>query len=232
MEEPRAAIVGVGPGDPELLTLRAARRIEESDFVLHAGAEPFAGFAIEIVVDRLRPGLKVEGLALKPARGRDDSTVGYDRAARRIIELVNQHQRVVYLAEGDPLFYGSGTGVSEQLRRLDRSFEFEVVPGVTSIAAAAARLKRPIAIKEEIFAVCPGTYHRDEIGAIVDRGGPMCWLKARDILPELIEALNARGKLADAVLLERVGRPDERIVTDLTTALELDLSYFSLVLVR
>jgi precorrin-2/cobalt-factor-2 C20-methyltransferase len=232
MQEPRAAIVGLGPGDPELTTLRAARLIEASDFVLHAGAEPFSGFAVEIVADRLRPDHKVEGLALKMARGRDDANVGYDRAARRMIELVNQHQRVVYLAEGDALFYGSGTGIAEHLTKIDRSFEFEVVPGVTSISAAAARLKRPIAIKDEIFSVCPGTYHRDEIGAIVDRGGPMCWLKARDILPELIEALGARGKLADAVLLERVGRPDERVVTNLTEALELDLSYFSLVLVR
>ena len=90
----------------------------------------------------------------------------------------------------------------------------------------------PLAQKDEILTICPGSYHHDEIGTILDRGQPVCWYKVVAILPRLVEELRLRGRLEAAVLVEKVGRPDERIFHDLTQALHQDLSYFSLVLVR
>src|SRR5205823_4039261 len=104
--------------------------------------------------------------------------------------------------------------------------------GVSAIGAAAARLGWPLAQKDEILTVCPASYHADDIGAILDRGGASCWLKAADVLPQLVEALRRRGRLDRAALVERLGRPEERIVRDLNEALGAVLSYFSLVLVR
>jgi precorrin-2/cobalt-factor-2 C20-methyltransferase len=225
-------IVGVGPGDPELLTLRAARVLRSAELILHPGPRDDAGFALEVVADLLRPDQEVRGVALAMRRGPDDGTVGYDRAASALVEASRAGRPAVFLTEGDPMLFGSGSYVMEHVQALAPEAPVEVVPGVSALGAAAARLGWPLARKQEILTVCPGTYHADEIGPLLDRGGPSCWLKAASVLPRLVEELARRGRLDRAALVERLGRPGERAFLDLRDALGAELSYFSLVLVR
>jgi precorrin-2/cobalt-factor-2 C20-methyltransferase len=226
-------VVGVGPGDPELLTLRAARVLESCDVVLHPGPRDDAGFAFEVVAPRLSPRQQVIGMALSMRRGPDDGTVGYDRVAGTLESHARAGRTAAFLTEGDPMLFGSGSYVAERLARTSPDLSVEIVAGVSAISAAAARLGWALARKDEILTVCPATYHEAEIGAILDRGGPVCWLKPAGVLPVLIEALRRRGRLEQAALVERVGRPDERIIRDLgSISAPDDLSYFSLVLVR
>jgi precorrin-2/cobalt-factor-2 C20-methyltransferase len=227
-----AWIIGVGPGDPELLTVKAARLLAECDTVLHPGPRDEAGFAIEVVAALLRPGQTVRGMALAMRRGPDDGSVGYDRVARALAEESRAGRSAAFLTEGDPMLFGTGSYVVERIRAEEPDVPVEVVPGVSALGAAAARLGWPLAQKDEILTVCPATYHVEEIGAILDRPGASCWLKAADILPRLVEELRRRGRLERAALVERVGRPDERIVRDLASVVGEKLSYFSLVLVR
>jgi precorrin-2/cobalt-factor-2 C20-methyltransferase len=180
----------------------------------------------------LRPGQAVRGMALVMKRGASDDAIGYDRVAKLLAEEARAGRAAVYLVEGDPMFFGTGSRVLERLKALAADVPVEVVPGVTALSAAAARLGWPLARREQILTVCPATYHPDEIGAILDRGGSTCWLKAADVLPRLTDELHKRGRLERAALIERVGCPDERIFHDLTQALAEKLSYFSLVLVR
>jgi precorrin-2/cobalt-factor-2 C20-methyltransferase len=224
-------IVGVGPGDPELLTLRAARVLRASDLILHPGPRDDAGFAVGVVADLLRPDQEVRGVALAMRRGPDDGTVGYDRAAAALVEAARAGRSSAFLTEGDPMLFGSGSYVVEHLKRLAIDLRVEVVPGVSAPGAAAARLGWPLAQKDEILTICPGTYHADDVGPLLDRG-PSCWLKAAGVLPRLVEELDRRGRHDHAALVERLGRPDERVFLDLREALGEDLSYFSLVLVR
>jgi precorrin-2/cobalt-factor-2 C20-methyltransferase len=225
-------VVGVGPGDPDLLTLRAARVIERCDLILHPGPRDDAGFAFEVVATRLRSDQRVRGMVLAMRRGPDDGSVGYDRVAKALIDASRAGRSAAFLTEGDPMLFGSGSYVAERLAALAPDLAVEVVPGISALGAAAARLGWPLARKEEILTVCPATYHADQLGAILDGGGPVCWLKAADVLPRLVEELRRRGRLDRAAVVERVGRADERIFRDVTEALGVDLSYFSLVLVR
>ncbi len=227
-----AHVLGVGPGDPELLTLRAARLLASCSLVLHAGRRDDAGFAFEVVAPLLRPDQVVRGMALAMRRGPDDGSVGYDRVAATLIEAARGGQAAAFLTEGDPMLYGSGSSVAEHVRALAPDVPLEITPGVSAIAAAAARLGWPLARKDSLLTLCPATYHADEIGPILDRGGSSCWLKAADVLPRLVEELKKRGRLDRAALVERVGRPDERIFHDLAAVPVETLSYFSLVLVR
>ncbi len=227
-----AYVVGIGPGDPELLTLKAARVLAGCSLVLHAGHRDDSGFAIEVVGPLLRADQGVRGMALRMRRGPDDGSVGYDRVAAAMAEASRSGRMVAFLTEGDPALYGSGSSVVEHLRGRYPEVPVEVVPGVSAISAAAARLGWPLARKGEILTVCPATYHPDEIGPILDRGGSSCWLKAADVLPRLVEELRVRGRLDRSALVERIGRSDERIFVDASKALGWDLSYFSLVLVR
>ena len=200
--------------------------------MFHPGPRDNAGFALEVVAPLLRPNQQVRGMALKMRRGPDDGSVGYERVAEALAVEARAGREVVFLTEGDPMLFGTGSYVVEQLRARHPDVPVEVVPGVSALGAAAAQLGWPLARKDEVLTICPGTYHEAEIGAILDRGGPVCWLKVASVLPRLVAELRHRGRLDRAALVERVGLPDERIFLDLTAALGEDLSYFSLVLVR
>ncbi len=228
----RVYVVGVGPGDPELLTIRALRILEQCEVVLHPGPRNDAGFAYEVVAPLLRPAQRVEGMALAMKRGADDGSVGYERVAEALAREALAGRVAAFLTEGDPMLFGSGSYVAQRMASIAPEVPVEIVAGVSAASAAAARLGWPLAQKEQILTVCPATYHAADIGAILDRGGPTCWLKAAAVLPALVDELRRRGKLSDAALVERVGRPDERIFRDVEAALGEDLSYFSLVLVR
>lgn len=226
------AIVGVGPGDPDLLTLRAAAVIDRCATILHPGPSDDRGFALEVVAARLRPGQTVRGMALAMRHGPDDGTVGYDRVALALVAEALAGRPAAFLTEGDPMLFGTGSSVIEHVKARAPEIAVEVVPGVSALSAAAARLGWPIARKGEVLTVCPASYHETDIGPILDRGGPSCWLKVAGVLPRLVEALGRRGRLDRAALVEKVGWPDERISLDVTEGLGRDLSYFALVLVR
>jgi precorrin-2/cobalt-factor-2 C20-methyltransferase len=165
-------------------------------------------------------------------RSPDERGAGYDRIARRLVEESHAGRVAGYLTEGDPMLFGSGSYVAETIQALDPAVPVEIIPGVSAISAAAARLGWPLARKGDVLTLCPAMYHADEIGEILDRGGPVCWLKAADVLPKLVDELRARDRLKSAALVERVGCPDERVFRDLAAAVEEHLSYFSIVLVR
>src|SRR3954447_3464745 len=96
------SVVGVGPGDPELLTLRAVRVLDRCDLILHPGPRDRAGFAIEVVAPLLRPGQRVRGMALAMRRGPDAGPIGYDRVAAALVEEARAGRPAAFLTEGDP----------------------------------------------------------------------------------------------------------------------------------
>src|SRR5579864_546473 len=173
-------VIGVGPGDPDLLTVRAARTLERCQTIFHAGPHDDAGFAFDVVAPLLRPGQTVRGMALAMRRGADDSSVGYDRVARALAAEAHLRHAAAFLTEGDPMLFGTGSYVIAHLLAVAPDVPVEVVPGVSAISASAARLGWPLAQKEEILTVCPATYHGDALGAILERPGPVCFLKAAD----------------------------------------------------
>src|SRR5512135_869069 len=114
---PKAYVVGVGPGDPDLLTLRASRVLERCEVVLHPGPRDDVGFAFEVVAPWFRPSQRVRGMALRMRRGPDDGSVGYGRVAEALAAEVRAGRYVAFLTEGDPMLFGTGSYVVERLRQ-------------------------------------------------------------------------------------------------------------------
>jgi precorrin-2 C20-methyltransferase / precorrin-3B C17-methyltransferase len=154
--------VGVGPGDPELITLKAARLIKNAKVIAyHSGT---AGRSIaRTIASSLISNDVIEELLIYPVTtGPTDHPLGYygavndfyDESAERLSKHLDAGRDVVVLAEGDPLFYSSYMYLHD---RLSPRFPSEIVPGVTSLTAAATALKTPLARHEDILAVLPGT---------------------------------------------------------------------------
>jgi precorrin-2 C20-methyltransferase/precorrin-3B C17-methyltransferase len=231
----RLSIVGVGPGDPELVTLKAARLIGEADVVaFHAGVKK-SSHARRIADDLVRPGVLEEELRYPVTTGTTDHPGGYAGAladfyvecAERLGAHLEAGRHVVLLAEGDPLFYGSPMVMHD---RLAERFETEVVPGVPAFAAAAATAHLPLVRATDVLTVLPGTLPEPELARrLADTQGAII-MKLGRTFPAVRRALEAAGRLEGAVYVERASMAEERVLP----ASEVDpgtVPYFSLVVV-
>jgi precorrin-2/cobalt-factor-2 C20-methyltransferase len=224
--------VGVGPGDPELITRKAERILRAVDWIfLPSGGKSGSSFVRRIVEPiGLTPG-KFRPVSLCMSRDRTEDGNAYVRAASEILEELRQGKSVAWVTEGDPLFYSTFVNLYEEVRR-HPDVRIEIIPGVTSTSAAAARVGIPVARLGERVAIIPACYGMQRLPALLEEFATVFLLKVNSVFDQLLaELANVRVKVR-AVYLEQVGAPAERIVTDLNTLRGQELSYFSLVILR
>ena len=217
--------VGVGPGDPELITLKAARLIESSQVICYLANKEDASQSREIAKAHLLS-THTELPIYMPMS--DDPTVGsavYDEAAQAIAEYLQQGKSVVFLCEGDPLFFGS---FSYLLERLSDQYACEVVPGIPSPNAASARLQKPLTMLKESFAVISGRHTDSHILHTLNNFESVVIMKAGRNRVRILNLLKETNREQDAHYLEYIGRDNEKIIKDVTTLEKQAGPYFSL----
>lgn len=224
--------VGVGPGDPELITRKAERVLAEVDWIfLPAGARGEAGFAQRIVEPLGLSPEKFRPVSLCMSRDRGPDRETYRHAAGEIVTELRRGESAAWITEGDPLFYSTFLHLYEELRRFP-DVRIEIVPGVTSASAAAARAGVPAARLDEKVAVVPAAYSVERLPALVDEFATVFLLKINGIFDRLLDTLAALRSPVRAVYVEQVGTPAERVVEDLESLRGQELPYFSLVILR
>jgi len=227
--------VGLGPGDPELITRKAARLIGQADVVAYHSGTHGRSIARSIAADLLPEGVLEEALVYPVTTGETLHVNGYrgaidefyDRSADRLAVHLSAGRTVVVLCEGDPLFYGSYMYLHDRLR--DR-FPAEVIPGVTSVSAAAAAAGTPLVRHEDVLTILPGTLPTPELARrLADTQGAAI-MKLGRTFPAVREALAQAGRLDDAIYVERASsdRQSVRPVADVDAAA---VPYFSIVIV-
>jgi len=209
--------VGVGPGDPELVTLKAVRAIEEADVVAHFAKPGHASRARAIVEPHLPPG--IEELALKfPATGdtskgkpADRSAIAkfYDEAAATIAQHLDADQTVAVIAAGDPLFYGSYMHLHV---RLSRRYPTEIIAGVTGMAGGWAEAAMPMAQGDDVFTVLPASLAGDELERRLADSNAAVVIKLGRHLAKVRKSLATTGQLARAIYVERGTMAGARIM--------------------
>jgi precorrin-2 C20-methyltransferase/precorrin-3B C17-methyltransferase len=228
----RLYAVGVGPGDPELLTLKAARLVSAADVVAYHSGTHGRSIARSIVADLIGPDVIEELLDYPVTTGAEIDyyeTVDrfHDASAARLAAHLEAGRDVVVLAEGDPLFYSSFSYLHD---RLALSFGCEVVPGVTSISAASTAAATPLVRHEDVLTVLPGTLPVAELARRLADTQAAVIMKLGRTFPAVVEALRQSGRLADARYVERASTGTERV----RSVLEVDpesVPYFSLIIV-
>ncbi|MEV6846035.1 precorrin-2 C(20)-methyltransferase [Actinoplanes sp. NPDC051411] len=208
--------VGVGPGDPELVTVKAARLIGAAQVVAYHAARHGRSNARAIAEAYLRPGQIEEALIYPVTTEGTDHPGGYQGAidefyaesAARLAAHLDAGRDVVVLAEGDPFFYGS---YMHMHKRLADRYETTVVPGVTSVSAASAVLGRPLMERDEVLTVLPGTLPPAELAARIEATDSAAIMKLGRTFEGVREALDRAGRLDDAWYVERATTDRERI---------------------
>jgi precorrin-2 C20-methyltransferase/precorrin-3B C17-methyltransferase len=226
--------VGLGPGDPELMTVKAARLISEASVIAYHSARHGRSIARSVAEPYLRAGQIEEKLVYPVTTETTDHPGGYEGAiadfyelsAKRLAEHLDAGRDVVVLCEGDPFFYGSYMYMHE---RLSGRFPAVVVPGVTSVSAAASVLGRPLVQRDEVLTVLPGTLPAPELARRLADTDAAAVLKLGRTFGSVREALAEAGKLDDAFYIERATWGDQRILP-LASVDPASVPYFSLAL--
>jgi precorrin-2/cobalt-factor-2 C20-methyltransferase len=227
--------VGVGPGDPELLTFKAARVLADADVVAHFAKAGRASNARAIVTKHLRAG--VEELPLlypvttelpkaDPAYGsalRDF----YEDAALAVARCLDAGRTVAVISEGDPLFYGSYMHLHA---RLSARYPTEIIPGVTAMSGCWSMAGTPIAQGNDVFVVLPATLPERELERRFADADAAVVMKIGGNLEKVRRALTSSGRLARAIYIER-GTTAREITMPLEKKRDGTAPYFSIVLV-
>ncbi|TGG77757.1 precorrin-2 C(20)-methyltransferase [Streptomyces albus] len=223
--------VGLGPGDPSLMTVRAVEAIAEADVVAYHSARHGRSIARSIAARHLRPDHIEEALVYPVTTEGTDHPGGYrgaleefyTEAAARLAAHLDAGRTVAVLAEGDPLFYGS---YQHMHKRLAHRYPTEVIPGVTSVSASAARLGTPLSEAEEALTILPGTLSEEELTARLASSDAVAVMKLGRTFPKVRRALERSGRLAEAHYVERATMAGER--TGLVADVDPDsVPYFS-----
>lgn len=217
--------IGLGPGDPELMTLKAHRLIAAADVVAYPALAGAESFARTIAAGSLKPEAVEIVIDVPMTVERAPAQAAYDTGAARIAEALEAGQDVVVLCEGDPMFYGSFMYLHA---RLSGRYDCEVVPGVTSITACAAALGRPLAARNEVLTVIPGPLAAAEMQARIATADAVAIIKVGRHLPKIRQVLGDLGLTERAVYIERASLGSQRSMP-LADAPQI-APYFSMIL--
>ncbi|EAR49584.1 precorrin 2 methylase [Oceanicola granulosus HTCC2516] len=218
--------VGLGPGAPDLITLRAARLIEAARVVAYPALAGAPSFARAIAADLIAPGATEIAISLPMSTDRAPAQAAYDAGAADIAAHLEAGRDVVCLCEGDPFFYGSFMYLHARLA--DR-FPVEIVPGVTSLTACAARAGRPLAARNERLAVLPAPLDDATLRARIAQSESVALMKVGRHLPRVRRLLAEMGLAGRATYVARASLPDE-VVLPLEEAPDT-APYFSMILI-
>ncbi len=246
--------IGMGPGDPGLLTRKAFKLLHTVPVIFYPSCGGKAdGFALDIlqrvladadgetadggmnlqhpsqsssVLARCRP------LFTTMVRGADTARPHWADAAATVAGVLQNGQDAAFITEGDPALYSTFVYLQVALAERFPRARIEVVPGVSSVSAAAARAAFPLALGEERMAIVPATYDPAFLERALEAFDTVVLLKVNRVLDQLIAILEQRGLLAGAVFVERCGTSRERIVRDISSLRGQPVHYFSLLLVR
>ncbi len=233
-------VVGVGPGDPELVTLKAARILaaapvwlapagrRSGDSTALAIAEAAVGSRGKTILSQYFPMKKI------PRSEEPDVEVAtaWRQAAEAVLAHLEGGRDVAFPTLGDPALYSTGFYVCETLAGLRPGVTIEIIPGVSSIGASAAAAGDPLCQGDDRLVVIPATYENGLLRETLERFDSVVLMKVHRVMDRVVGLLDEMDLLDQAVLVERTGQAGERVVRGLRDAADMKPHYFSTIIVR
>ncbi len=226
--------VGVGPGDPELLTRKAERILRSADVILAPVSNPSdSSVALDIIrefVDENRQEIIVHQFPMTSDRSR--LIPAWQEAAALIATHAEAGRSVAFITIGDPLFYSTFIYLLRILRERWPHLTVEIVPGISSINAAAASAALPLVEGDEKMVVIPATAGIEQIKAALETYETVVLLKVKPLFAEILDLLRSTGREQRTVFVERVGSPRQKVLTDFGEIAAHTPDYLSLMIIK
>ncbi|MEL7520648.1 MAG: precorrin-2 C(20)-methyltransferase [Cyanobacteria bacterium J06553_1] len=224
--------IGVGPGDPELLTLKALRRLQSSPVVAFpAGLNGQVGVAERIITPWLADHQQRLPLSFPYVLEAEQLSAAWQQAAQTVWPYLCSGD-VVFACEGDVSFYGTFTYLAQSLRLQHPEVVVEAIAGVSSPMAAAAALGIPLACQSQRLAVLPALYAVDELKSALAWADVIVLMKVSSVYSQVWQVLAERQLLERSYVVKNATRPDQKTYSGLQDYPDLKLPYFSLLVVQ
>ncbi len=224
--------VGVGPGDPELLTVKGVRLIQQAPVVAFPeGVQGKPGIAEQIVAPWLRAGQVKLPLSFPYVQAEEVLWAAWELAADQVQSCLQQGLDVVFVSEGDISFYSTFTYLAQTLQTRDPNVLIEAVPGIASPMAAAAVLGIPLTVRSQRLAILPALYAVADLETALQTSDVVVLMKVSSVYALVWQVLERYGLLQQSYIVERATQPSQVIYRDLSDRPQLDLPYFSLLIV-
>lgn len=220
--------LGIGPGDPELITLKALRLLQAADVVAYPAPETGDSLARKIVAPHLKGGQAELAIRMPLTVARFPAQAVYEQAAEELAAHLQAGRDVAVLCEGDPFLYGSFMYL---FGRLAERFAVEVVPGVSSLTACAAALRHPLAARNDVLTVIPAPLDDETIAQKLLHTDAAAILKLGRHGPRIVALLHQLGLANRAHYIERATMAEQRILP-LDAVDPQAIPYFAMILVH
>jgi precorrin-2/cobalt-factor-2 C20-methyltransferase len=224
--------IGVGPGDPELITLKALKILEQTPHIFAATSSKNSySLALNIVQSHLK-GAQVEPLSFPMSREKAVLQEAWEKNARRVLEVLATGSDAAFITLGDPLTYSTFGYLLKAIKRLDPAVRVITIPGITSYQAAAALTQTPLGEGEDSFLVVSGARGAAKLRETVDKTDTVVLLKTYRHANDILAALEELGLTDRSVCISRCGLDGETVVEDVRALKGQPLPYFSMIIVR
>lgn len=220
--------IGVGPGDPELLTIKAARLIAAADIVAYPTNKDGTSIAQQIAASHMRKNVKTYGFYVPMNVDRKAANQAYDQAADEMRKHLKAGKNVACLCEGDAFFYGSFAYIFE---RLSADFEVEIIPSMPAFVAASAALKIPMLVQNEDLQIIPATLDEAILIDKIRTGSNVAIYKVGRHFAKLRQIIQHLGLLEKANLVEYVSQSQQK-VTPMAQTDAATRPYFSMIIIN
>lgn len=225
--------VSAGPGDPELLTVKALRLLQSSPVVAFpAGRQGQPGVAQQIIQHWLQPEQIKLPLEFPFVQDSDVLATAWQAAAQQVWQHLQAGQDVVFATEGDASFYSTFTYLAQTLRHQHPAVDIQTVPGVCSPLAAAAQLGEPLTILQQRLIVLPALYAIADLEAALNQADVVVLMKVASVYADVWQILQRRDLLTCSQVIVRATQPDQEVYQDLSDQPQLELPYFSLMIIQ
>lgn len=225
--------ISVGPGDPELITLKGLRSLQQVPVVAFpSGVQGKPGIAQQLVAQWLRPDQVQLALTFPYVQNMAVLSQAWQVAAQQVWQYLREGQDVAFACEGDVSFYSTFTYLAQTLQHLHPEAPVQLVPGVCSPMAATAALGLPLTIRQERLVVLPALYTVGELEAVLEWADVVVLMKVSSVYEQVWKVLQQRGLLSKSWVVERATLPEQVIHSDLRDRPTLKLPYFSLLIVQ
>lgn len=227
--------VGVGTGDPELLTLKALKTLQNVDVIAIPRSNPYSpSVAWRIVEPVLELKPKQIKLYLDFPMSKDPERVipAWEKAINKLNEAFTEYDSIAFITEGDPLFYSTYIYLHKKAKEIWKDINIEVIPAVSSITAVASVSKIPIADGQEKVAILPASYGLETLPEILRLFDTILLMKVSSVMPQIVEILEKENLLQNAFYVSRATMEYEKIVYDLKEIQNDKCDYFSMVVIK